>query len=135
MGDFDEMLSGYFDGTLADHSWIVLESAAGTVVAAAYYAPEPFADRMWNLYFLAVLPGHQADGAGGALIAHVEDALRRRGEAAARVLIVETSSLDRFALTRDFYGKHGYDKEARIREFYGPGEHKVVFWKMLNPAP
>ena len=45
-----------------------------------------------------------------------------------------SSSLERFAPTREFYRKHGYDQEARIREFYGPGDHKVVFWKMLNPA-
>jgi hypothetical protein len=29
--------------------------------------------------------------------------------------------------------EHDYDEEARIREFYGPDDHKVVFWKSLLP--
>jgi hypothetical protein len=47
------------------------------------------------------------------------------------VLIVETSSTDQYARTRDFYRQHDYDEEATIREFYGPDDHKVVFWKSL----
>ncbi len=131
---FGEQLSGFFDGGLADHAWIVLEGADDAVIGAAYYAPEPFSDRMWNLYFIAVRPEHQASGAGGALIGHVEQALSDKGQDAARVLIVETSSLDGFALARRFYTKHGYGQEARIREFYGPGDHKIVFWKLLAGA-
>ncbi|GAC1412447.1 MAG: GNAT family N-acetyltransferase [Mycobacterium sp.] len=132
MDDFNEMLSGYLKGTLAQHTWVVREDAHGDVVGTAYYAPEPFADRMWNLYFIAVMPdGHRA-GTGSALITHVEGDLRRRGEDVARVLIVETSSLDGYDDARAFYRRHGYDEEARIRDFYGPGDDKVVFWKALT---
>jgi ribosomal protein S18 acetylase RimI-like enzyme len=128
---FDEMLSGFFDGALDDHSWLVQESDDGGVVGAAYYAPEPFSDRIWNLYFLAVLPEHQGRGTGGVLIDHVEQALRDAGADRARVLIVETSGLDRFEPARDFYRRHGFDEEARIRQFYGPDDDKIVFWKSL----
>jgi ribosomal protein S18 acetylase RimI-like enzyme len=128
---FDEMLSGYFDGSFDDHSWLVHEGDDGEVVGAAYYAPEPFADRMWNLYFLAVMPEHQGNGTGGAMIEHLEQTLRHAGEERARVLIVETSGLDRFEPTREFYRKHGFDEEARIRQFYGPDDDKIVFWKSL----
>ena len=134
MGEFDEMLSGYLEGTLAGHSWIVLEDESPELVGAAYYAPEPFADRMWNLYFIAVRPGGHRSGAGRALISHVEDALRSQGDGVARVLIVETSSLAGYEKARSFYRMNGYDEEARIREFYGPGDHKVVFWKSLTTA-
>jgi ribosomal protein S18 acetylase RimI-like enzyme len=128
---FDERLTGYLDGSLADDAWLVLEADGGEVVGAAYYAPEPFSDRMWNLYFIGVMPDHQGGGTGGALIRHVEATLREKGEEQARVLIVETSGLDNFTLTREFYAKHGYDEEARIRQFYGPDDDKIVFWKSL----
>jgi ribosomal protein S18 acetylase RimI-like enzyme len=131
MGDFDRMLNGYLDGDLRDHVWVVLETAQGEVMGAAYYAPEPFADRMWNLYFIAVSSLHHRDGVGGALLAHVEDTLRGAGESVARVLIVETSSLGAYEHARSFYATHGYDEEARIRDFYGPGDNKVVFWKLV----
>lgn len=127
---FDDMIAGAVDGSMADHHWLVVEHEGG-IVASAYYAPEPFADRVWNLYFLAVSPGQQSRGSGAAIVAHVEGELRQRGEGSARVLIVETSSTDGYERTRSFYRSHGFVEEARIREFYGPGDHKVVFWRSL----
>jgi ribosomal protein S18 acetylase RimI-like enzyme len=129
---FDEMLHGALDGSLEDHQWLVAETSDGIVVGAAQFAPEPFADRMWNLYFIAVDPAHQGSGIGGAVMAHVEADLKQRSEQVARVLIVETSSTDQYSRTRTFYAGLGYDEEARIREFYGPDDHKVVFWKQIN---
>ena len=128
---FDEMFNGALDNSLEDHQWLVAETSDGAVVSAAQFAPEPFADRMWNLYFIAVDPEHQGSGIGSALMAHVEADLAARGEDHARTLVVETSSTDQYARTREFYAGIGYDEEARIREFYGPGDHKVVFWKKL----
>lgn len=130
MGDFDGMLEGYFDGTLPGHQWRVA-TVGDAVVAAAYVAPEPFADRVWNLYFIAVDRAQHGAGHGAALIAEVETDLRTKGDDQARVLIVETSSTDAFAGARAFYDRQGFTLEARVREFYGPGDDKVVFWKSL----
>ena len=130
VGFFDDMISGFLDGTMDDNHWLVIEHES-VVVGAAYYAPEPFTDRMWNLYFISVAPDHQSQGTGGTLLDYVEQQLRVRGSDSARVLIVETSSTDQYARARTFYRRHGYDEEARIREFYGPDDHKVVFWKSL----
>jgi ribosomal protein S18 acetylase RimI-like enzyme len=124
------MIAGFLDGSMVDHAWLVVDDD-GSVVAGAYYAPEPFADRMWNLYFISVDPSHQGDGTGAALIGHIECDLRGRGSEVARVLIVETSSTDQYARTREFYARQGYIEEARIRQFYGPTDDKVVFWKSL----
>lgn len=129
---FDEMVHGALDGGLDGHQWLVVETNDGSVVGAAQFAPEPFADRMWNLYFIAVDPTSQGAGIGGSVMAYVEAELKRRGEQEARTLIVETSSTDQYARTRRFYRGLGYDEEARIREFYGPGDHKVVFWKSIS---
>jgi ribosomal protein S18 acetylase RimI-like enzyme len=127
---FDEMLAGFFDGTMHDNHWLVVDNDSA-VIAAAYYAPEPFADRMWNLYFIAVDPTHHSQGVGGRLLNHIEGQLRQRGDSDARVLIVETSSTDQYARTRDFYRANSYDEEARIRQFYGPTDDKIIFWKSL----
>jgi ribosomal protein S18 acetylase RimI-like enzyme len=132
VGFFDEMVVGALDGTLDNHRWLVSEAADGRVVGAAYFAPEPFSDRMWNLYFISVAPDQQGQGIGAALMDRVEYELRGRGPADALVLIVETSSTDQYRLTREFYPKLGFVEEARIRRFYGPGDDKVVFWKSLT---
>ncbi len=130
MGDFDDMLSGFFAGELSEHRWLVATDGQ-QVVAAAYYAPEPFSDRMWNLYFLATAPSAHGTGAGSMLMSAVEGELRARGERAARTLIVDTSSTDGYKRARAFYQQHQFVEEARVREFYGPGDHKVTFWKSL----
>ena len=131
-GFVDDTVAGILDGTLHDHRFVVHEAENGAVVGAAYYAPEPFSDRMWNLYFIAVSPFQQGRGIGGALLDHVERELRQAGPDVAQVLIVETSSTDQYARTRQFYPKQGYVEEGRIRRFYGPDDDKVVYWKLIT---
>ena len=128
IGDqFEAGARGEVDGA----HWVVLVDSDGVVEGAAYYAREPFADRMWNLYFLVVDPAASGRGLGTALVRHVEEALRQMGEAEARTLVVETSSTDAYARTRAFYERLGFAREATIRQFYGPTDDKVVFWKSL----
>jgi ribosomal protein S18 acetylase RimI-like enzyme len=131
MEGFDGQLQGYLDGTVRDQSWVVATGSDGAVEGAAYYAPEPFGDRVWNLYFLAVAPSAQGRRVGTSLIRHVEHALIKAGEDEARLLIVETSSRPSFARARHLYAREGFDTEAMIREFYGPDDHNHVFWKSL----
>ncbi|MEP6762243.1 MAG: GNAT family N-acetyltransferase, partial [Sporichthyaceae bacterium] len=131
MADFDDGLAGYLNGTLAGHKWLVATGVGDRLDGAAFYAPEPFGDRVWNLYFLAVDPGQHGQGVGSALVMHVERTLRSEGETSARVLIVETSSGSAYQGAREFYARLGFDREAVIREFYGPGDDKIVFWKSL----
>jgi ribosomal protein S18 acetylase RimI-like enzyme len=132
LDDLTEMFRAVVDGDLPGHQWLVATTEDNGVVGAAYVGPEPFADRLWNLYFIAVHPDEHGRGTGTALIAHVEGLLRDAGEAVARVLIVDTSSTDQYAATRAFYLARGFDEEARIRDFYGAGDDKVVFWKNLT---
>ncbi len=131
VGWVDEMLPGALSGALEGHAWLVHTDAAGQLEGAVYYAPEPFADRVWNVYFIAVQPKTQGRGVGSGLLAAVEAALRERGPEAARVVVIETSSTAKYARTRAFYPARGYVEEARIREYYGPGDDKVIFWKSL----
>lgn len=110
-----------------DHYWIV--DGVDAVRAAAYYAPEVMANGTWNLYFIAVCREAQGQGIGSALLRTVEMDLTKRG---ARLLIIETSGLLQFDKTRQFYAKHGYDNEARIRDFYDTGDDKIVFRKAFS---
>lgn len=126
LGKVDGMLGEYFNGALADHQWIVDDEDG--VRSVAYFAPEIMTDGTWNLYFIGVHPDLQGTGRGSALLAHVEDELRARHQ---RLLLVETSGLENFEATRDFYRKNGFREEARIRDFYRAGDDKVIFCKAL----
>ncbi len=121
------MLDAYFQGDLGnDHFWIVLDD--GGPAGVAYYAPEPMTEGVWNLYLIAVHPNRQGSGLGALLLRHVEQTLTSRGE---RLLLVETSGLESFELTRLFYRKNGFEEEARIRDFYKEGDDKIVFRKAI----
>jgi GNAT superfamily N-acetyltransferase len=81
------------------------------------------------LYLIAVHKSYQGLGIGAELMSFIEQKLTSLGK---RILLVETSGLPEFELTRRFYHKCNYIKEAVIRDFYRVGEDKVVFWKKLG---
>lgn len=126
-----EMLTDMIGSNLSDedsqHHWITYE--IDKPVAVAYFAPEEMTSGTWNLYLIAVHEDYQGSGIGAQLMNHVESFLKSKGE---RILIVETSDLAEFELTRKFYEGLNYDREAHIREFYNEGEGKVVFLKKLE---
>jgi ribosomal protein S18 acetylase RimI-like enzyme len=125
-----QMLSQHFSGE-ADSSDFWITDDDNGLVGVAYVAPERMTEGTWNLYLLAVHPDRQRQGRGMALLAYVEKMLAERGE---RLLLVETSGVEEFEYVRSFYRKSGYDEEARIREFYGAGDDKIVFRKVLSAA-
>lgn len=109
------------------HHWVA-DEVDGRLTTVACFAAEQLADRVWNLLMLAVAEGCQRQGKGAAMLRHVEAELREQGQ---RLLLTETSATDDFIGARDFYRKNGYEEEARIRDYYEPGDDKIVFRKLL----
>jgi GNAT superfamily N-acetyltransferase len=107
----------------------VTDDENGQITGFAYYAPASMTDRTWCLYWIAVSKSVQARGIGSALLRHVESNISaRRG----RLLLIETSSLPHYELTRRFYLKHGYDRLAVLNDYYAEGDDMVVFRKRLG---
>lgn len=122
-----DMTAAYFDGEGDTHRWIVFDQQR--VDGVAYYVPEQMTDGTWNLLLIAVDPDAHGQGIGSTLLRHVETELA--GEDV-RILLVETSGVPDFARTRGFYEMLGYDREARIRDYYAAGDDKVIFRKALS---
>lgn len=121
------MTAAYFEGD-AGQRWIVCETG-GEVAGVAYAVPEQLTDGTWNVLMICVDPAAHGRGIGTALMRHVEDRLRGEGM---RVLLVETSGTPGFERTRGFYDMLGYDREARIRDYYAAGDDKVIFRLALS---
>jgi ribosomal protein S18 acetylase RimI-like enzyme len=119
----DEMAGPGLSGTAPD-LWLFAGGGGGL----AYAAPERLTDGTWNLLALAVAPERQGQGLGRALVTAVETAVKARG---GRLLLVETSGTAGFSGTRAFYAKLGFRREARIRDYYGAGEDKVIYTRAL----
>jgi ribosomal protein S18 acetylase RimI-like enzyme len=82
----------------------------------------------YDLYWVAVAPGAQGKGTGRSLMAHAEEEMRKAG---GRLCVVETSGLSKYESTRAFYLRIAYHEEARIRDYYQPGDDLVIYTKAL----
>ena len=123
----DEMTNDYFSNEKTTDIWLTKEIDS-IPAAVVYCAPERMTEGTFNLYLIAISKNLQGKGIGSEMMAYIENFLRENGN---RILLVETSSLPEYELTRKFYDELGYKREAVIREFYQEGEDKVVFWKKL----
>jgi ribosomal protein S18 acetylase RimI-like enzyme len=122
----EEVLTDYHEGNLALGHRCVTYEKDGQVLGFAYYAPTAMTDRCWHLYWIAVSKRTQARGIGGELMRHVEEDIKH---VHGRQLLIETSSLPHYELTRKFYLKQNYEEACIQPDYYSDGDHMVVFRK------
>jgi ribosomal protein S18 acetylase RimI-like enzyme len=112
-----------------DYEFVGAFTSSGQLAGYACYGPTAGTDRTYDLYWIAVHPDAQGRGGGSTLMAEVEHRLASRG---ARLVVVETSGRTEYAPTRRFYESRGYAPAARVREFYAPGDDRLVFTKRFS---
>ena len=93
------------------------------------FGPIACAEDAFDLYWIAVRAESRNKGWGSILLKKTEEILRAQQ---ARRLYVETSSTTRYASTRAFYLRRGYQEAARLEDFYRPGDDKIVFTKLVK---
>ena len=107
----------------------VLAERGPALVAYTCYGPIDGTDGSFDLYWIAVSPEEQSKGLGAQVYARAEAAMRRAG---ARRIYADTSSSDRYMPTRGFYQHRGFAEQARLPDFYGLGDSKVIYVKTLT---
>ncbi len=117
-------------GAASDYQFVFAERD-GEVVGYACYGPIACTVSSYDLYWVAVDPRVQRQGLGRRLVSEMETLVRQAG--GSRVYL-DTSSRDQYASTRAFYAAGGYQCAARLVDFYAPGDHKVVYVKVLAAA-
>lgn len=108
-----------------DYSFAIAE-LYGSAIGYTCHGLRPLTEGTWDLYWIVVDPRVQRTGAGKALLEWSEQDVRRRG---ARMLVCETSGKPMYDSTRKFYLGRGYTEDARIRDFYKPGDDLVMYIK------
>ncbi len=124
-----EVLDDYHGGANEDGHRAVTYELHGKPIGFAYYAPTPMTDRTWHLYWIFVDKQTHARGVGSKLLKHAEQDIAAAG---GRMLLIETSSLPSYDLTRKFYLKLGYEQTATVRDFYADGDDQVIFRKRVG---
>jgi len=100
----------------------------GVAHGYACYGPIAGTLHSYDIYWIAVHQTFRRRGLGAVLLAHAEQCIRREGGQRA---YVETSSREQYVPTRRFYERHGYAREAQLKDFYAPGDDKVIYVKVL----
>jgi ribosomal protein S18 acetylase RimI-like enzyme len=112
----------------AGHYQSCTAELAGRPVGWVCFGPTPCTLGTFDIYWIVVDRACQHRGIGAALMRHAEKLIVERG---GRLAVVETSSREIYDPTRGFYRKMGYPEAARLKDFYAPGDDKVVYIKRL----
>ncbi len=105
-----------------DYTFRVAESA-GAVAGYACWGETPCTRGTFDLYWIATDPALHGRGVGRLLMDAAEEDMRSRG---GRICVIETSSLPQYEATRRFYVARGYREAARLKDFYTPGDDKII---------
>ncbi len=111
---------------LSSGYYFVFAEKEKEVIGYACFGPIPCTEGSYDLYWIAVRNGLRGSGLGREILSKVEKKITAWG---GRKIYVETSSRDQYSPTRAFYVKCGYREEAVLRDFYSPGDQKMIFLK------
>ncbi len=109
------------------YSWMKVVDENG-LIAFANYGKNSFSIHSWDLYWIAVHHLSRNKRIGSVLLKAIEDDIR---EAGGKILWVETSGRPLYASTERFYINNGYSLQASLKDFYGPGDPKQIYSKLL----
>lgn len=106
-----------------------LSNGASEVIGFACYGKIPCTRQAYDLYWIAVHPKYQGQGLGHQLLIAVEQAIRAAG---GNQLYADTSGRPDYEATRRFYLATQFEQAACLTEFYGPGDDKIIFRKLVR---
>lgn len=107
----------------------VLASQGGRLLGYTCYGPIDGTVGSFDLYWIVVDAAGQGRGLGRRLLALTEE---RVAAAGGRRIYAETSGRPDYAPTRAFYERAGYTAEARLVDFYAPGDDRITYGKALQ---
>lgn len=115
-------------GTVSGYSFLFAEQN-GRPRGYACYGLVPCTAHSFDLYWIVVDANYQGQGIGGRLLARAEELICGSD---GRQLYAETSSRGQYRPTRAFYRHTGFGQVARLKDFYAPGDSKIIYCKILS---
>ena len=100
----------------------------GVVVGYTCYGEVPCTIGTYDLYWIAVHNEFRKGGIGRQLLTHTETAIAALG---GRAIYIETASCERYQPTRHFYTRNNYDTAAILKDYYNPGDDKLIYVKLI----
>lgn len=98
------------------------------VIGYSCFGPIPCTIGSYDLYWIALTSSLRGSGLGKDLLHRTEQIII---ELAGKRIYAETSSREQYHPTRAFYEACGYIVEAVVKNFYAPGDDKIIYAKAL----
>jgi ribosomal protein S18 acetylase RimI-like enzyme len=111
----------------SSYEFVFLENENGIVGYTCFGFIEG-TEASYDLYWIAVDQGFKRNGFGSMLLQETENQIKDKG---GKKIYIETSSTPLYKPTRLFYEKSEYKKEAEIKDFYRPGDNKLIYSKTM----
>ena len=106
------------------HYKFLFAEVEGKPVAYTCYGHIMGTDAGYDLYWIITHDDHRGKGIGKIILEETQNIIKGMG---GRYVIAETSMLEKYTPTRNFYLKMGYKLESVIENFYKPGDGKAIF--------
>ena len=100
------------------------------VIGYTCFGRIPATKDRYEIYWIAVQNDLRGAGIGRKLLARTEEDISTQG---GRRIYIDTSSREKYEPTRSFYRRCGYREEAVLKDFYSPGDAKVIYLKEIKP--
>jgi D-alanine-D-alanine ligase len=101
----------------------------GRVLGYTCYGPIACTLASYDLYWIVVDTAERGQGLGRDLLRLTEELIAARG---GQRVYAETSGRELYEPTRAFYERCGYDREAVQKDFYAPGDDKVMYVRVVG---
>lgn len=98
------------------------------VVGYTCYGLIPATAGSYDLYWIAISEASRGCGLGKILLQKTEELISNMG---GKHVYAETSSRAQYVPTHRFYENCGYISEAVLKDFYAPGDSKIIYSKTL----
>lgn len=99
------------------------------VLGYTCFGPIACTKASYDIFWIAVHHDLRGQGVGKKLLAKTEQMIINLG---GERIYIETSGRKLYEPTRLFYHNFGYQEEAILKDFYAPGDDKVIFVKKIR---
>lgn len=123
-----ELVDSYLKGEI-DYIIRVAVDDKESVEGYICYGRTPFTNGVYHLYWIAVGLHRQRKGIGKELMKFMENEIVPMG---GRMILLETSSTEKYKASRKFYTSNGYILAACIEDFYKIDDDLYIYAKYLK---
>jgi GNAT superfamily N-acetyltransferase len=104
--------------------YFIFAESDGITVGFSCTGPIACTVGSYDLFWIAVHHDFRGKGIGKKLLEHTHNHAKEKG---ARMIVAETSGTPKYEPTRQFYLHNNYKLEAVIKDFYLPGDDKMMY--------